>query len=184
MKTWISDEDGFPFVGRTEQLEQVQKIMNKAESGQIQILFIRGEAGIGKTRLIKVALSEAVRNHWYVIHGRSQTIGEGLAFAPVIEALRNALLHLGPEQKIQVSEDFPYLNVLFPELGGTLPIPLQNPAIEQTRMFESLRLFTVYLAEAKPLVIFLDDLPEADTETLKWLQYCMQYTKSGRMEIR
>ncbi|MGE5703550.1 MAG: helix-turn-helix transcriptional regulator [Clostridia bacterium] len=181
MKTWISDEDHLPFVGRFTQLEQIQQILKKVQTGQVQIVFVKGEAGIGKTRLIKVAVSEAVRNKWFVIHGRSQTIGEGLAFAPVIEAFRTALLHLDVMQKMRVREAFPYLNVFFPDLGGPLPVPLQNPAMEQTRMFETLRLFTLHLANEQPVIFFLDDLPKADAETLKWLQYCVQYTDRGRI---
>lgn len=181
MKTWIFNENHLPFVGRFKQLEQLRHILQKVRTGQVQIVFVQGEAGIGKTRFVKVAVSEAVRNNWLVIHGRSQTIGEGLAFAPVIEALRTALLHLDVMQKMHVREAFPYLNVLFPDLGGPLPVPLLNPAIEQTRMFETLRLFTVYLADEQPLIFFLDDLPKADTETLKWLQYCVQHTDHGRI---
>lgn len=181
MKTWISDEDHLPFVGRFKQLDQLRQILQTVQTGHVQIVFVQGEAGIGKTRIIKVAVSEAVRNNWLVIHGRSQTIGEGLAFAPVIEALRTALLHLDVMQKLQVREAYLYLNVLFPDLGGPLPVPLLNPAMEQTRMFETLRLFTVHLAEEQPLIFFLDDLPEADSETLKWLQYCVQHTDHGRI---
>lgn len=183
MKTWISDEDHLPFVGRFKPLKQIQQILKKVQTGQVQIVFVKGEAGIGKTRLIKVAVSEAVQNKWFVIHGRSQTVGEGLAFAPVIEALRTALLHLDVMQKKHVREAFPYLNVLFPDLGGPLPVPLQNPAMEQTRMFETLRLFVLHLANEQPVILFLDDLPKADNETLKWLQYCVQYTDHGRMMI-
>jgi predicted ATPase len=44
-----------------------------------------------------------------------------------------------------------------------------------------LRMFTVYLATEIPLFIWLDDLPEADTDTLEWLQYCVQHTSRGRI---
>jgi DNA-binding CsgD family transcriptional regulator/tetratricopeptide (TPR) repeat protein len=181
MKTWISDDDSFPFIGRSKQLEQLQQVLQAAQKGRVQTVFVQGEAGIGKTRLVNVVASEAALDNWLVLRGRSQTIGEGLAFAPVIEAFRMALLSLDGAQKLQLGEAFPYLNVFFSDLGGPIPVPLLNPALERTRLFETLRMFTVHLTAEQPLIIWLDDLPEADSDTLEWLQYCVQHTDRGRI---
>jgi DNA-binding CsgD family transcriptional regulator len=181
MKTWISDDDSFPFIGRSRELEQLRQVLQAAQAGHVQTVFVQGEAGIGKTRLVSVIASEAEMDNWLVLRGRSQTIGEGLAFAPVIEAFRMALLSLDEEQKLQLGEAFPYLNVFFSDLGGPLPVPLLNPGLERTRLFETLRMFTVHLTEEHPLIFWLDDLPEADSDTLDWLQYCVQHTGRGRL---
>ncbi|KIL41931.1 hypothetical protein SD70_03360 [Gordoniibacillus kamchatkensis] len=54
MKTWMSEYEGLPFVGRTEQLERLSEAMDKARNGRMQTIFIQGEAGIGKMRLVDV----------------------------------------------------------------------------------------------------------------------------------
>jgi DNA-binding CsgD family transcriptional regulator len=181
MKTWISDDERLPFIGRSKQLEQLRQVLQAAQTGRVQTVFVQGEAGIGKTLLVNVLASEAALDNWLVLRGRSQTIGEGLAFAPLIEAFRMALSSLDEAQKLQLGEAFPYLNVFFSDLGGPLPVPLLNPALERTRLFETLRMFTVHLTAEQPLIFWLDDLPEADSDTLEWLEYCVQHTGRGRI---
>jgi DNA-binding CsgD family transcriptional regulator/tetratricopeptide (TPR) repeat protein len=181
MTPWLPEDHKLPFVGRLRQIEQLRQFLQAGQEGNVQTVFIQGEAGIGKTRLVSVAAADASKDGWLVLRGRSQTVGEGLAFGPVIEAFRMALQGMSPAMKSQVEEDFPYLNALFPDLGKSVPVLLLNPALERTRLFETLRMFTVYLAAEFPLFIWLDDLPDADTDTLEWLQYCVQHTIHGRI---
>jgi DNA-binding CsgD family transcriptional regulator len=183
MTTSIPDDNNLPFIGRSIHIEQLRQVLQAAQDGRVQTVFVQGEAGIGKTRLVSVTASEAEQGGWLVLRGRAQTMGQGLAFAPLIEAFRTALLSLSPSQKSQVGEAFPYLNAFVPDLGGSLPVPLLDPGLERTRLFETLRRFTVHLAAEQPLLLWLDDLPEADPDTLEWLQYCMQHTAQGRLVI-
>jgi predicted ATPase len=43
------------FVGRQTELQQIEALWEKAKHGNGQIVEILGEAGIGKSRLIKIA---------------------------------------------------------------------------------------------------------------------------------
>jgi DNA-binding CsgD family transcriptional regulator/tetratricopeptide (TPR) repeat protein len=181
MTPWIPEDHNLPFVGRLRQIDQLRQVLRAGQDGHVQTVFIQGEAGIGKTRLVSVAAAEASQDGWLVLRGRSQTVGEGLAFAPIIEAFRIALQGMNPTQKSHVGEAYPYLNALFPNLGSSVPVLFLNPALERTRLFETLRMFTVYLAAEFPLYIWLDDLPDADSDTLEWLQYCVQHTGHGRI---
>ena len=44
---------GLPFVGRSQALSQLQSALEEAEQGHGRIVFVAGEAGIGKTRLLE-----------------------------------------------------------------------------------------------------------------------------------
>ena len=76
-------------VGREGELAQLQQWWAQARQGQRQVIFLTGEAGIGKTTLVdafvaQVAAAEAV---WL---GQGQCIeqyGAGEAYLPVLEAL-------------------------------------------------------------------------------------------------
>jgi DNA-binding CsgD family transcriptional regulator len=171
------------FVGRATQLEQLHYILDKGLTGRIQTIVIKGEAGIGKTHLARAFTNEAQEKGWLVLKGHAWNIGRGLAFAPLIEAFRSELEQYTQKKRRMLGKEYPYLNILFPGLGGPLPIPLAQASLERTRLFESLRLFTLSLAAQRSLLYWIDDLPEADLDTLEWLQYCIQHTNQGRIVI-
>jgi DNA-binding winged helix-turn-helix (wHTH) protein/tetratricopeptide (TPR) repeat protein len=75
-----------PMIGRGAELAQLQDLLARAASGRRQIVFVTGEAGIGKTTLID-ALAEGMPGAWI---GRGQCIehvGSGEPYLPVMEAL-------------------------------------------------------------------------------------------------
>ncbi|WP_019415831.1 helix-turn-helix transcriptional regulator [Paenisporosarcina sp. TG20] len=171
-------------IGRATQLEQLHLIIDEGLTDRIQTIVIKGEAGIGKTNLAHDFTNQAQEKGWLVLKGHAWNMGKGLAFAPIIEAFRSELEQYTPKKRSTLAMEYPYLNVLFPSLGGPLPIPLAQASLERTRLFESLRLFTLSLSAQRSVIFWIDDLPEADLDTLEWIQYCIQYTKEeGRLVI-
>src|SRR6266540_174795 len=76
-------------VGRQGELAQLQQWWAQARQGQRQVVFLTGEAGIGKTTLVDafVAQVAATEEVWL---GQGQCIeqyGAGEAYLPVLEAL-------------------------------------------------------------------------------------------------
>ena len=76
-------------VGREVELEQLQRWWIQALEGDRQVVFITGEAGIGKTTVVDtfVAQLPATATLWV---GRGQCIeqyGVGEAYLPLLEAL-------------------------------------------------------------------------------------------------
>ena len=57
------------FVDRVEELARLGKAMEEAKGGKGQLMLIRGEAGVGKTRLVQEAISEAKRRGFAVALG-------------------------------------------------------------------------------------------------------------------
>jgi tetratricopeptide (TPR) repeat protein len=57
------------FVDRVEELARIDKVLEEARGGKGQLLLVRGEAGIGKTRLVQEALGEAERRGFAVALG-------------------------------------------------------------------------------------------------------------------
>ncbi len=58
-----------PFVGRRQESEQVRQCFAKARSGRPRLLFLAGEAGLGKSRLLG-ELRPAFEREALVLHGR------------------------------------------------------------------------------------------------------------------
>jgi class 3 adenylate cyclase/tetratricopeptide (TPR) repeat protein len=77
------------FVGREVELEQLCRVQRLAGRGRGQVVAIVGEAGVGKSRLVR----EFVRSHhtaeWLVLESKSAPYGRASPYLPVIELLRD-----------------------------------------------------------------------------------------------
>ncbi|CCE10327.1 conserved hypothetical protein [Bradyrhizobium sp. STM 3843] len=75
-------------VGRAVPLQMLDSILHHVGSGQRQVVFITGEAGIGKTTLVQMALDRVKRDGVGVLHcACNELFGTHEAFLPLIEAL-------------------------------------------------------------------------------------------------
>jgi DNA-binding SARP family transcriptional activator len=173
-------ELGAPFVGRTYAWSQLQRVWKRSLGGQGNTVFIEGEAGIGKSRLSQEFLTRIKRLNAFVFSGRSYEIEGKLPFRALIEALRQAnwaLLErpLNQIASIWLSE----VAKLLPELADkrrdlTPGAPLSSPESEQIRLLEGLSQFFFALAQARPVLLFLDDLQWSDESTLLFVQHFMR----------
>jgi DNA-binding winged helix-turn-helix (wHTH) protein len=75
-------------VGRTAPLETLESALLQSLVGNRQVVFITGEAGIGKTTLVEMAIERMSRLDVGVLWGRcTELFGKHEAFLPLIEAL-------------------------------------------------------------------------------------------------
>jgi len=76
-------------VGRDDELSQLHSALSAAQGGTAQVVLVGGDAGVGKTRLVRELLDRAMADGHLVLTGGCVDLGEGtLPFGPVIEALR------------------------------------------------------------------------------------------------
>lgn len=81
----ISDNYTY-FVGRTPDLQQLEKWLQRALKGERQIIFVTGEAGIGKTTLVD-AFVRNLSNDEAILFIQGQCIeqyGAGEAYMPIL----------------------------------------------------------------------------------------------------
>jgi DNA-binding CsgD family transcriptional regulator/tetratricopeptide (TPR) repeat protein len=57
MAVWERDPDGDGFVGRTEELEVIAGLVEMAATGRPRVVWVEGEAGSGKTALVRRAVA-------------------------------------------------------------------------------------------------------------------------------
>jgi DNA-binding CsgD family transcriptional regulator len=86
------------FVGRTEELARLAAAGERAAAGTPTVVVVGGEAGVGKTRLAGELMASARAAGATVLAGGCVELGgEGVPFAPLIEALRGFVADLdGP----------------------------------------------------------------------------------------
>jgi DNA-binding CsgD family transcriptional regulator/tetratricopeptide (TPR) repeat protein len=155
------------FVGRTEELARLAAAGERAAAGTPTAVLIGGEAGVGKTRLVGEVVAAARDNGATVLLGGCVELGgEGVPFAPLIEALRDVVRDL---------------NVADPAGGGPALSTTPGPWSEQGRLFELFLGLLERLGEERPAVLVVEDLHWADRSTRDLLAYLVRNLRQGRL---
>ena len=174
------------FTGRTAEYQALVERYGRAATGQPQVVTLRGEAGIGKTRLAREFLAWAVAQGAETLHGRAFESGSRMSYQLLIEAFRPRLKRENALQDWLGETWLVPLSQLLPELRDRYPdLPLAHPeaAADRTQLFESLVRLTLALANRATLVLFVDDAQWADSATLDLLRYAIRRWREGAARI-
>lgn len=159
-------------VGRRAALAELNHHLEKALSGERQLVFITGEAGIGKTTLVD-AFQQLGDGHRNLRTARGQSIegfGGEEAYYPMLEALGSLVLNAPGTSWVQTLEKHaPTWLAQFPSLvRAEQKDSLQREILGSTRgrmvreICEALEAMTALT----PLILVLEDLHWADASTL------------------
>ncbi|MFD0207352.1 MULTISPECIES: helix-turn-helix transcriptional regulator [Saccharothrix] len=154
-------------VGRDEELRVLDRVLADAGAHRGRAVFLVGEPGIGKTRLARFAAGAAFDRGMRVLRGRGSTIGPIVPFRPLAEALMSLLR---PGDGLDLRELGPYqsaLGRLVPEWGADEPRAAHSVLVLAEAV---LRLLAV-VGRAQPCLLVLEDLHDADAETLAVVDY-------------
>src|SRR5688572_9493355 len=102
-------------IGRTHELEILEQVAADAMRGAGQCLFIAGEAGVGKSRLIAELRRRLAMRRFIVLQGHCSDQDFTLPYAPWIDLLRAFFAHL------TVTEIEASLGPWLPEVIKVLP---------------------------------------------------------------
>lgn len=164
-------------VGREAELAQLHACLEQTLIGQRQLVFISGEAGLGKSTLVKTFLDEARTKPGLWI-GQGQCIehrGAGEAYMPVLEALgRMGREPAGQTLISLLSRVAPTWLVQMPWLVRPEDFEaLQKRVLAATRerMLREITEAVEILTAERPLLLVLEDLHWSDYSTLDLLTW-------------
>jgi len=163
-----------PLFGRAAELEVLMNALDTARAGRAQMVFITGEAGIGKTSLVRQFLGRLSQESdlalgWgkcYDLHGESE------AYLPILEGI-DRLARGSQGEKVQrlLSQYAPSWHAQFPwMLNPEYDIEPQLLASTPARMLREFCDFIEILAEQAPILLWLEDLHWSDAGTVDLLE--------------
>ncbi|MFB6481123.1 BTAD domain-containing putative transcriptional regulator [Streptomyces virginiae] len=155
-----------PFVGREEELARLTAQAHRARSAGPRVALVSGEAGLGKSALLR-ALDDRLRAEgWLVAFGRT-TDAEGAPPAWAwVEALR-ALAEAAPPEPAAAAGLAPLLAEDAP--ATTRAAGGEDVAAGRFRLHRAVGQWLARAARERPVAVLLDDLHWADAETLALL---------------
>src|SRR3954452_10356069 len=94
---------GTELIGRGPELAQVDECLARAAAGVTTSLLIGGDAGMGKTSLMRAGTSRAAAAGFEVLIEHCLDIEAGIPFGPFLEAVRPLLLNRGDDESRPVA---------------------------------------------------------------------------------
>lgn len=164
-------------VGRAEELGRLRAALARLGDGEPAGVFIGGEVGIGKSRLVTALAREAASSGVRVLSGACAVTSRGIAYAPIYQALRPLTREFaGAMQDWLVGDGRRELARLLPEFAGDAPASDEeaDAAEGPHRLFAHLLDLLERLAGEQPVLLAVEDLHWADASTRSLLGFLVR----------
>jgi DNA-binding CsgD family transcriptional regulator/tetratricopeptide (TPR) repeat protein len=152
-------------VGRDREVEALTEALDRTRAGGGGAIFLTGEAGIGKSRLARYAAGRAFDEGMRVLKGRGTSIGPMVPFRPIAEALLG-LFRGEPPDDSALGPYKPVLGTLIPEWHDH-----RSTTESVVVLAEAVLRLLASVARKTPCLLVLEDLHDADAETLAVIEY-------------
>jgi tetratricopeptide (TPR) repeat protein len=171
-----------PLVGRERELGQLLDAFARARSGEGQVVFVVGEPGIGKSRLLLELRHRVGPAAWH--EGHCLSFGKAMTFHPLVDLLRRwfgveegdgeaAIAAKLERGAASIDPDLvaatPYLRALLSIDPGEPAVRAMSPAERRAETFEALRRLLVRAAEQQPQILVVEDLHWIDSASEQFL---------------
>lgn len=169
-----------PFIGRESELRQLDDRLAEASRRIPATVLVGGEAGVGKSRLLRQFVTTAVTaSRGHVLWGACIALAGGTApYTPLIEALRRLVRERG-EQEVRRLGGSAYLelsNLISDVTAGSTGVPTS-----QLRIFAAVLRLLDHLGAKAPTVLIFEDLHWADPSTLDLVSYLTRAKTNERL---
>jgi len=201
------DQRAIDIVGRERELVAGGKAIDAVLAGAGGVLFVTGEAGIGKTRLIaelrsRFATGSSSGGPPLWVEGRCASFGQGVPYGPFRELLRE-WLGTSPQQpqlrtRVTLRREVDALfgeeaSRIYPLLATVLGLPLERevadavashaPDARRGAIFDAVRSLIERLAADRPVVLAIEDVHWADPTSVDLIDHLLPATDLAALLI-
>jgi predicted ATPase/DNA-binding winged helix-turn-helix (wHTH) protein len=174
-------------VGREQALAQMRGWLTKVHQGERQIVFITGEAGIGKTAVIDT-FTRSIASDQNIRIGRGQCLeqfGTSEAYLPVLEAI-GRLCREQPQLVDVLRAHAPMWLLQMPSLVSASDresLSREVSGATRERMLREMGEALEALTADRPLVLLLEDLHWSDYSTLDLISYLARQRQTSQLMV-
>jgi DNA-binding CsgD family transcriptional regulator len=172
-------------VGRATELNTLVAALTAADSGAGSTVFVVGESGIGKTKLVEALVERAAGRGFATALGRAYPVETGVPYAVFSDALMPLLRAIEPSVLMLLTRGgAAELAQLFPALrNADRPVsPARgDPAELKSRVLWNFTQLLSRLAAKKPLLLVLENLQWADSASLEMLHFVARQIGGERL---
>jgi DNA-binding winged helix-turn-helix (wHTH) protein/predicted ATPase len=174
-------------VGREASLSRLHGCLERAMKGERQVVFITGEAGIGKTTLVESFLLSAAREpQVWIAQGQClEQYGVGEAYLPALEAVSRLCQEPGRDRLIELlRRRAPTWLLQMPWLVSAADqeaFEREAAGSTRERMLREMAETIEALTAETPLVMALEDLHWSDYSTLDLISYLARRREPARL---
>ena len=174
-------------VGRDHEIEKLGQYLHSASSGKGSTIFISGEAGVGKTRLVNEFLTLATKKKgarifrgWCLSEANIPYFPFREAFSSYISATSDGRAKSALSRQLRTTGWFDDSEFTQEPKKHE---PYLTPQIERDRTFGAAARALLGLSARNPLILFLDDLHWADPLSLALLHYLSKLCRNSQFLI-
>ncbi|MFN2555708.1 MAG: AAA family ATPase [Nitriliruptorales bacterium] len=177
----VAAEHGLtPFVGRDHELNLLEGLLEEARLGAGQVVFVAGEAGMGKSRLLLEFRRSLANDDVGWLEGRSISYGRSIPYLPMSELVQQSfgvkesddeagIIRRVEERTAAWDERartlVPYLKNLLNVDQGDQSVARTDPRERQAAIFHALQTLLLIESRQRPLVVLVEDLHWVDEST-------------------
>ena len=175
--------------GREAELSKMQSWLERALSGERQIVFLTGEAGIGKTSIVQAFLDRA-RNTQKILVVRGQCLeqyGAGEPYLPVLDGFSRICRGPGGAPIIDIFRQ--HAPSWLAQMSSLVPpaervnLPSHSAGITREGMLREMTDTIETLTAHSPLLLILEDLHWSDYSTIDLLSYLARRRDPARLMV-
>jgi class 3 adenylate cyclase len=174
-------------VGRDTELQLLLNVIKECKKGNGIVIHLKGESGVGKSRLIYEVRKKSAGLNVQFHYGRCLSYGKNSPYLPIVDLLIRGICGVPDtiskeEASKQVEQvllklsrdlkpDIPYIQYFVSPEMVTAEIAKEDPKIRMQKIFNAVQHVIEKSARQKPLILEFEDLQWADQLTLTLLNH-------------
>ncbi len=185
IKKWLSEST--IMVGRDEEMRNIDKIVGKVLNKKGQIVGITGEAGMGKSRLVREIVNLLQKKNFKILIGGCESFGSSFSYHPWVDVLTeifgilpmDSLKQRENKIKTYMTKVSAKMKEWFPIIGEIMGVPFPETSLtkfldaklRKQRVFDLTFDFIKYEMKKNPVCVILEDLHWSDTASMELVNY-------------